>query len=145
MTYRHRVAVVGGGIAGVSAAWALAAEHDVTLLEAGAQLGEHATGRSAAILSETSGTRAVCALARASRSFFETPPPGFADHDVTGERGLLWIGRTGDESQLDAISAVAARGVAPTARRVDAGEARRLVPALRPAAVTAGGFHEPDA
>lgn len=145
MTASRRVAVVGGGIAGVSAAWALAGEHDVTLLEAGAQLGEQTTGRSAAILSETSGHRTVCALARASRPFFESPPTGFADYDVTSPRGLLWIGRAGDEPLLDTIATVAASGVAPTAHRVDAAAARRLVPALRPEAVSAGGFHEPDA
>ena len=51
-----RVAVVGGGIAGVAAAWALAEHHDVVVVEAELDLGTHATGRSAATLSQTSGT-----------------------------------------------------------------------------------------
>ena len=71
MADRLRVAVVGGGIAGLSAAWALAADHDVVVFEAERDLATHATGRSAATLSETSGLRPVCALARASRDFLE--------------------------------------------------------------------------
>jgi D-arginine dehydrogenase len=141
----RRVVVIGGGIAGTSAAWALAERHDVVLVEAEADLGMHATGRSAATLSETSGHPVVCALARASRPFLETPPDGFAEHPLAGPRGLLWIGRHGDEGALDAMAAVAASGVAPTARRVDAAAAVTILPALRPEAVTAGGLWEPDA
>ena len=128
-----RVAVVGGGIAGLSAAWALAAGHDVVVLEADAELGAQATGRSAATLSETSGMRPVCALARASRPFFEVPPTGFADHPLTASRGLLWIGRNGEGRALDEIAAVAASGVAPTAVRIDQAAALQLVPTLRAA------------
>lgn len=142
---RLRVVVIGGGIAGASAAWALAEGHDVVLVEAEAELGAHATGRSAATLSETAGHRIVCALARASRPFLERPPAGFADHPLTAPRGLLWIGRTEDTSLLDEIATMAASGVAPTARRVDRDEALSLVPALRAAAVAGGGVWEPNA
>jgi D-arginine dehydrogenase len=139
-----RVAVVGGGIAGISAAWALAEHHDVVVLESEHELGFHATGRSAATLSETVGHVAVCALARASRTFIEQPPDGFADYPLSHPRGLLWIGRDGDGAALDEIAAVAASGVAPTARRIDAVEAQQIVPALRQVAVEAGGVWEPD-
>jgi D-arginine dehydrogenase len=145
VTGQARVAVIGGGIAGLSAAWALATDHDVVVLEAENDLATHTTGRSAATLSETSGLRAVCALARASRAFLEHPPDGFTGHPLAVRRGLLWVGRDGDASRLDEIAAVAASGVAPTAKRVDAATAAALVPVLRPEAIGAGGVWEPDA
>ena len=39
---RMRIAVVGGGVAGLSAAWLLSKRHDVTLFEADGRLGGHA-------------------------------------------------------------------------------------------------------
>lgn len=150
MSASRRIAVVGGGIAGASVAWALAVDgHAVTLVEREPELGTHATGRSAATLSETSGLRPVCALARASRPFLESPPDGFVEHPLTGPRGLLWVGRLDDEVDdrqlLDDLAAVAASGVAPNARRLTPGEVAELLPALRPGAAGAGGVWEPDA
>lgn len=46
---RPRLAVIGGGIAGVSLAARAAADFDVTVLEAESQPGYHSTGRSAAV------------------------------------------------------------------------------------------------
>ncbi|MDO9175642.1 MAG: FAD-dependent oxidoreductase, partial [Actinomycetota bacterium] len=57
------VVVIGGGIAGASAAWALAERASVVLVEQAPTAGYHATGRSASVLSETSGHSLVCALA----------------------------------------------------------------------------------
>ncbi len=139
-----RVLVIGGGIAGVAAASQLAPVADVTVVERERALGTHATGRSAATLSETTGTRTMCALARASRHALEFPAPGFTDEPLTRPRGLLWIGREGDEASLDA-TADAARGVSDNTARVTGHRARELVPALRPHAVAAGGVFEPDA
>ena len=84
--------VIGAGIAGASAAWALAERGTVTLLEQADSAGYHASGRSASVLSETSGHRIVCALAAASRPFFVSPPDGFVDHPLLSPRGLLWVG-----------------------------------------------------
>ena len=140
-----RVAVVGGGIAGVAAAWALAEHHDVVVVEAELDLGTHATGRSAATLSQTSGLPAVCALARASRAFFVDPPEGFAVHPLAVRMGLLWIGRDGDDRALDELATVSASGAAPSARRIDQREVSSLVPAMRPDAIAAGGVWEADA
>jgi D-arginine dehydrogenase len=139
------VVVIGAGIAGASAAWALAESgRTVVLVEQEAQPGLHATGRSAATLSETSGPPAVCALAAASRPFLSEPPAGFVDHPLLARRGLLWIGRRGDEALLDAAAAKGA-AVNATVRRLDPESTIAMVPVLREEAVGAGGVDEPEA
>jgi D-arginine dehydrogenase len=143
---KPRVVIIGGGIAGAAAAWHLADHAEVTLVEQESHPGLHATGRSAATLSSTSGLAEVCALAEASRPFLEKPPTGFADHPLLHDRGLLWIGRNDDDrTKLDAMATLHDAGVAMSARRVDAHEASDILPALRPEAVAVGGFFEPDA
>jgi D-arginine dehydrogenase len=135
------VVVVGGGIAGASAAWALAADRAVVLVEREAQPGMHATGRSAAMLNETSGPPAVCRLATESRPFFERPPNGFCEHPLLSPRGVLWVGEAGTS---DVLGSLAAR--APHAARVlTTDEVRTLVPNVAAAACAAGGVHEPGA
>lgn len=42
ITRRSRIAVIGGGVSGLAAAWLLGAEHEVTLYEAEPRLGGHA-------------------------------------------------------------------------------------------------------
>lgn len=129
--------VVGGGIAGASAAWALAAGGaEVVLVEQEAQAGHHATGRSAAVTNETVGHPVVGALARAGRPFLDTPPPGFVDHPLLTPRGLLWVAE--DPTALDAL-------VAPAARRIDAAAVLGLVPDLQPGWAMAGGVYEEGA
>ena len=63
------VVVLGAGIAGASIAAFLAPQARVLIVEAEAQPGRHATGRSAATFFETYGNAAVRALVRASRTF----------------------------------------------------------------------------
>lgn len=136
--------VIGAGIAGASAAWSLAEHGDVVLVEREATAGHHASGRSASVLSETSGHRVVCALAAASRAFFESPPSGFTEHPLLAPRGLLWIGEDSDATALDKL-AQAAVNIAPTVRRLTPDEVLALFPHLRPHAVGGGGVLEPDA
>ena len=140
----HDVVVVGAGMAGASVAWALAEDLDVLLVEQEPQAGQHATGRSAAVLSETSGTAITCALATASRPFFTAPPGGFAAHPLSAPRGLLWVGQPGDEAALDDVAEQGqrhARGV----ERVGEAEVRGLFPVLLPEWASVGGVHEPGA
>ena len=59
--------VIGAGMAGASAAYALAARGAVVVLEQEERPGVHATGRSAALFSETYGNGVVRGLSRASR------------------------------------------------------------------------------
>ena len=63
------VVVIGAGIAGASAAYEMAADRSVLLLEQEAHPGHHTTGRSAALFSETYGNAAIRALTAGSRGF----------------------------------------------------------------------------
>jgi len=75
MASRSDVIIVGGGIAGASAAYHLsAAGRHVTLLEQESELAFHSTSRSAAIYVEVEGGRLAGRLSVASRSFLENPP-----------------------------------------------------------------------
>lgn len=136
--------VIGAGIAGASAAWALAEHGSVILVEQAASAGYHASGRSASVLSETSGHRVVCALAASSRSFFESPPAGFADHPLLSPRGLLWVGALAESSRLDEL-ARASRAVAPSVRRLAPADVLALMPHFREQAISGGGTFEPEA
>jgi D-arginine dehydrogenase len=61
--------VVGAGMAGAKASAVLPERGRVALVEQAGTSGHHATGRSASVLSKTSGQWIMCALAVASRSF----------------------------------------------------------------------------
>lgn len=138
------VIVVGAGIAGASAAAELSATRDVLLIEREPLPAQHASGRSASVLSETSGHPLVCALARLSRPFFESPPAGFAGHPLLRRRGMVWVGEAGDEVLLDELAGRAAT-VGSTSRRLTFADARELLPSFAATAIAAGGVHEPDA
>jgi D-arginine dehydrogenase len=68
------VIMVGGGMAGVSIGYELAADHRVALLDMEGTLAFHTTGRSAAMFLESYGGPAVRALTTASREFLTNPP-----------------------------------------------------------------------
>lgn len=102
MTVDVDVLVVGGGIAGISAAYHLADLRTV-LVEAAPQLAFHSTGRSAALFTENYGAPDVRPLTRASRRFLVDPPPGLVDGPLVGARGVLWVARTGHDGSLDLI------------------------------------------
>jgi D-arginine dehydrogenase len=134
------VIVIGGGIAGVSAAAALATEGaDVTLLEAERQLAYHTTGRSAALYFENYGHPTVRALSRASRRYFEDPPPGTVDAPLLTPRGALVVATP---HQLDTLQRQVAEGVThgTDIRVLTPREACSVVPALRENAIAAASF-----
>jgi len=137
------IIVVGAGMAGCSAAYELAADHCVVVIEREAMPGYHSTGRSAALFTEAYGNRVVRALTVTSRAFYEAPPDGFTDHPMLTPRGALFVGATEDTAALDRHYRDCHELVA-SVTRIDASEARRIVPALRESYV-AGGVHEPDA
>lgn len=138
------VVVIGAGIAGASAAAELSKRARVVLLERERLPAMHASGRSASVLSETSGHPLVCGLAHVSRPFFEAPPAGFVDHPLLTPRGLVWVGEAGDEALLDEL-AQRSRHTSPTSRRLTTAQARRRLPSFTATAVAAGAVDEPDA
>ena len=88
------VLVVGGGIAGVSAAYYLAISglcDRITLIEAEAQLAHHTTGRSAALLTENYGAGPIRPLTAASLDFLYNPPADLVDHPVLEPRGIITV------------------------------------------------------
>src|SRR6056297_15940 len=121
--------VVGGGIAGASAAAALAALGPVVVIEREGQPGYHSTGRSAALFTETYGPPAIRALSAASRVFLTSPPAGFAETPLVRRRGLLLFGTPGREGALDVALADGSRHAAGL-RVLGPEEAVRTVPVL---------------
>src|ERR1700682_3881718 len=94
--------VIGGGIAGLSAAAELATDQRVVLLERESQLTYHSTGRSAALFDEAYGNPVTQALTRASRGFFEAPPAAYTESALLRDRGTLFIAASGQRERLEA-------------------------------------------
>ena len=123
--------VVGAGIAGASIGYFLAPHGRVVLLERESQPGYHTTGRSAALFIESYGTPQVRALTCASRKFLENPPDGFGEHPLLSPRGAMFVGTEAQSAALDEAYETG-RSVSKHVRRLNAAEARALVPVLRP-------------
>lgn len=138
----HDVAIIGGGIAGLSLAHFLAPHRSVVVIEREAAHGYHSTGRSAAEFTLRDNAPAVNALARISHAFMTRPPEGFATVPLLTARGSLWIGPAGREDAVEqARSAAEAAGAAVIALTVE--DAVRRVPFLDPAYVAAA-YLDPD-
>ncbi|MGC2241667.1 MAG: FAD-binding oxidoreductase [Acidimicrobiia bacterium] len=135
--------VIGGGMAGVSAAAHLAPHGSVILLEAESTLAAHTTGRSAALFVVNYGGQASRPLALASEPFLRHPPEGTTQGSLLSPRGALWMAEPGQEEHLRKI---AHEGQASGAgsELIDRAEVLELVPVLRPELV-AGGLYEPSA
>ena len=126
----HDFIVVGAGMVGASVAYELARSTRVCLIEAEARAGVHATGRSAALFAPSYGGREIRAITRASRTFFDRPPPGFSEHPLLRPRGNLYIARSDQQGRLEQmVTAIRASG--GTLTLIDACEARARVPLLR--------------
>jgi D-arginine dehydrogenase len=121
------VVVIGAGMAGASIAAHLAETARVGLLEMEEQPGYHSTGRSAAIFSESYGNELIRDLTRASRSFFDAPPPDFTDAPLLKLRRVLHTAR--NQADLDAYLAITPQDEREM-KTID--EARALVPVIRP-------------
>jgi D-arginine dehydrogenase len=127
------IIVIGGGVAGLSAAAALSSHARVTVLEAEDQIGYHSSGRSATMLHYALGDRLVRALTLASRGFFENPPHGFADAPLGRRMPVLVHGREDEREALDALEAQIS--LFARLERLDAAGVRELCPLLKDDAV----------
>ncbi|WP_027052451.1 NAD(P)/FAD-dependent oxidoreductase [Mesorhizobium erdmanii] len=132
-----KIVIIGGGIAGLSVAAALRDWAAVTVIEREPHLGYHASGRSAALFTETYGNRLVRGLTLASRQAIVEG--GFATH----RRGALHVGWRGDDAAIDKLAGEL-HALVPSVCRLSAAELHALVPVIATEA-TCGGVYEPDA
>ena len=132
------IIVIGGGIAGLSAAAFLAERADVVLLEAETTLGYHATGRSAAMYTECYGNASIRRLAMASKTYLVD-----RDEPLGIERPVLFVA---PDDEPDAIGATfdEFRPGVPSLRIVSAQESHEICDALDTSRIS-GGVLEPHA
>lgn len=116
------IMIIGGGIAGLSAAAALAAHGRVIVLEAEDSLGVHSSGRSATFLHFGIGGQTVRALTAFSRK------SEFAD--IATPTPALFIANEGMRARLTELQGEMSNHTT-TVRAVDEGEMRDLCPVLR--------------
>ena len=112
--------IIGGGIAGISAAARLSHLGSVTVLEAEDHLAHHASGRSAALYEPYYGLKPVVDLSMASGDHFRALP------NLLTPRGMMILGKQGEAE----IMASEAKLFALDPMSVD--EARAVVPTLNP-------------
>ena len=123
--------VIGGGIAGVSVAYELAAHRRVTLLETETSLAAHSTGRSAAIYVPGHGSPQMRALINASGPRFASLAEELGAPALLRPRPVLWAAF--DDAGEQALRAeLAERADTPDAPvELSPEEAAARCPALR--------------
>jgi D-arginine dehydrogenase len=136
------VAVIGGGIAGISLAYFLSPHRSVTVLERENALGYHSSGRSAAEFAFRFHSAIVGKLAKVSYPFLTNPPAGFTETDLLKRRGNLLIA---DADKAERLAQVFAEESAagPGLERLTIKQAIDRAPILNPAYV-ADAFYDPD-
>ena len=123
------ILVIGGGIAGLSAAAALSKHARVAVLEAEEQIGYHSSGRSATMVHYALGDRLVRSLTLASRPFFDCPPAGFSDAPLGHRMPVLVHAR---EDELEALEALEQEiSLFASLERLDHKQVHELCPLLK--------------
>jgi D-arginine dehydrogenase len=125
------VVVVGGGIAAASLAYFLsrAGIGKVLILEREKQLAVHATGRSAASISEYDENEVVLDLKILGSRFWRSPPEGFAEHPPLNSVGVLSLfDRDGFSSLGSRADELRARGL--EFELITPPQVRSMVPAV---------------
>jgi D-arginine dehydrogenase len=125
------IAVVGGGIAGASVAYELAAARSVLLLEAEPALGLHSTARSAATWIPGHGVATVRALITASGPRFARLAAELDTPTLLSPRPVLWVAVDAAGEAALATQLAERSGEPDGAVPIDPDEARRRCPALR--------------
>ena len=128
------IVVIGGGIAGISAAARLAPDAKVTVLEAEPVIGHHSSGRSAAIFIRNYGNATLRALNAASAPFL-AQPEGVSESSLLSPRGELLLATEEDMDQLDAYL-----DGSDGLERLSPQQALDLVPILRQEAIAAAAI-----
>ena len=124
------ILVIGGGIAGISAAARLATHAKVVVVEAEDQLAYHTSGRSAAMYEPSYGLPPVVGLSLASREYF------MSIDGMLKPRGLLILGKADERAEFEADI------VDIGANAVTVPEACAMVPVLNPATVAMACYAE---
>ena len=129
--------VIGGGIAGLSAAARLAAHGRVLVIEAESAPGYHSSGRSVAFSHYGIGDEAVRAMTAWSRAFFEDDPT------LARTAATLYFADDASRPRLDSLGAAMAE-FSDAIEPVDAAAIARLCPAVRTGAGAAiAGLYDP--
>lgn len=123
----HEFLIVGGGIAGISAAAQLAPLGSVLVIETEDHLAYHASGRSAALYEPRYGPPAIVALSEASGDALRAA-------DVLSPRGLLLLGTADDKAEFDAEQRSFALDP------ISVAEAQAIVPVLSDQVVVRAAF-----
>jgi D-arginine dehydrogenase len=122
--------IIGGGIAGLSAAARLVRHGTVTLLEGEEALGYHSSGRSVSFSHYGIGNSVVRGMTAWSRPFFERPPEGLSDSPISRPMETLYLAT---EEQIPALQALYAEMARFTDRVewIDSARMAELCPVLR--------------
>ncbi|WP_166416977.1 NAD(P)/FAD-dependent oxidoreductase [Cochlodiniinecator piscidefendens] len=123
--------IIGGGIAGISAAARLSSVGSVQLCETEDALGYHASGRSAALFEETYGKPSTIELNKASYSYHKDENGG-----VLSPRGLMLIGRKDEKEAFETDCGVMAM------HPISIIEACSKIPVLNTDTVAYAAYHE---
>ena len=121
--------IIGGGIAGISAAARLSEIGSVTVLEGEDALAYHASGRSAALFERNYGKPSTIALNTASYEFHK-------EADVLSPRGIMLVGTATDSAAFDAD--LTQMGL----DRLTIPEAQERFPILDPNVITQVGYDD---
>lgn len=124
------ILIIGAGISGAGAAYALGAKRRIVMLEGESQPGYHSTGRSAELYEPVLGNATVRCFNAASGAFLGSPPPGFADRPLMTRRGELTVADGEGRAALDRLLMLNGSS-GHEVREISADEAAAMVPILR--------------